>query len=1525
MKRGSYGFGSGHRFDRIWFRGAVWAQGFMAGTARRFAEGRRYCLSDHFAVYGLLDVHSCHSRAGVAAVREKRRVDLGTLRDMECGRLREYVRGQEQLSIDADRQAQLCASEEQLQDMLRLKRQAVKQHRERDMEMRSIVNGDASLFNASLSGFTASEAGAGPNEYSIAEYGGLLGAGGAAAWSTVPGGFPRPRAYDSGFGNVNCAVQLLHRLLPVVLWLEQHARLCSVDVKCIVCALRRCREGMGALHSGVLVRGDEYRPAPGGWEGTSCAGYFEWIVDKLLAREQTMARVSTSIVGGDCDAEGVVTHIDRLFGYRVEERRVCAACGTQAVDSWFERVWRVSTSNQDTEGVTVTELLLKSCAVVMAVRQCAICSCECEHHAQRRLVSLPNLLMVRIDRGVVDVAGGAECVRVRVEEQLVLALFGLENMELAGVCYERGWRHSSCAVRSPDGAFWYFKNDREPWCLGREIDDVLPGQVTVIVFQRRGGAADFGGVCAAVPRAAAVPQPRSISLAGSASCDQSSVGAGGSGGGAQAERMKFLFGLRNLYWDTSPRTFADVYFGRDSNAVALVRYKNTLCMVCAVFAGFPESVRDGLVVRVMLCLSAKRPLSPSAETVEHFGAFVAACQLGGVTLAEFEDAAVASKALTEAALHKAYMKRRQEDAKRLMARRQRELGKEAVAKRRRESADRTGREAMEATLLQGAGAAGHRVRKQETASLGDRVAASSGTRVVGGETGDLADAVVARGMAVQSGLHADAAEGRADTLARRGVNPDAERRMKDKSAARARLHEMAMGARSHDAKQLTSAEVARQAQAASAAAAAARSKCAAASSSTGSRSKLGSRLPGTGADAQEEKSVRVDENLAMLIPHHGIGQGILAQVEADLGDGLERLNADWSFDWHGWTELIGQVAELATKRAKSVAACEAEALTVQSLFELDHRAGEFDAEIEVVERDFMDRATAFVNVMLRQFYVLSNQNAPIPGRTDRERCQELLSQMGLRREVGQVWGRNDCCADSLLQLLIKHGVLSDEINAASRGDACLANRRELWAASDALKPKAYDGTPNWYAYLEVDRHAEVIVQFFLRHFRSFVGSVPAAGFEIVVFTRFDTEDGRRPPFRMRICAQVGSQGQPLQLYMYNSSGTGMIGFHYDPMTSVRGRGAASLVCSEGDGSPAAVDLAAGDACAAAEPVGAPVIQEISGDAERQVEAEAIARRLDKEGGLTEIDMDQNQALASAVRMSLMSMEETEIEEALRRSLEALDVGAASAVVSGDGAMLASTDDALGSVVEAEASADPERRRVMRRVGQSQHQMRRLRRGNTLTAPSGLDAVDVLVSQGRLRLDSSDDACASHVAKPLESSGLATPVTGAMASDDEQEEGGSSSLDKQIPCYSRPLRRRASKVEMPSLPALLPVPVSRTRGAVERVERAGSTAASGVDCGGGGDDAMAANTVPDGARMLRGQIDVQSSHATATDNAAMVGAAVVRRSVRIAAHRSAGSGVAGASVDPVDDGGRGRSAGRRGAPPVRGRGRGQGRS
>ena len=132
------------------------------------------------------------------------------------------------------------------------------------------------------------------SECFIAAYADMLGAGGASAWTVVPGGYPRPLGYDSGFANVNCAVQLLHRLLPVALWLEKHAALCGDEARCIVCALRRCRDGMGQRHSGVLVRGDDFKPEPGGWQGSTCAEYFVWLTERLRARERDVAGVCVS-------------------------------------------------------------------------------------------------------------------------------------------------------------------------------------------------------------------------------------------------------------------------------------------------------------------------------------------------------------------------------------------------------------------------------------------------------------------------------------------------------------------------------------------------------------------------------------------------------------------------------------------------------------------------------------------------------------------------------------------------------------------------------------------------------------------------------------------------------------------------------------------------------------------------------------------------------------------------------------------------------------------------------------------------------------------------------------------------------------------------------------------------------------------------------------------------------------------------------------------------------------------------------
>jgi hypothetical protein len=298
-----------------------------------------------------------------------------------------------------------------------------------------------------------------------------------------------------------------------------------------------------------------------------------------------------------------------------------------------------------------------------------------------------------------------------------------------------------------------------------------------------------------------------------------------------------------------------------------------------------------------------------------------------------------------------------------------------------------------------------------------------------------------------------------------------------------------------------------------------------------------------GGRVEDNDQVQTDLALISSLPHHDLGAGLIAQVQLELGQeqGIQRLNADWSGEWYGWTELIGAVSELEMERTKCVAECEAAAVGCA------RQAAELSELTGVLDDNFLEQATALVQAKLRQFYILSDRNQAIPGRTDAQRCRELEAGHGLCRRRGDVWGRNDCCADSLLQLLIEHGVLARTIDAVQRNEACLANRNALCNGPAALRPRSYDGVEVWDAYLEVDRHAEAIVRFFLHRFKDEASDVPAAGFDIIVYTRFDTDDGRRPPVRVRVCATPGSNGEPLRLCMYNTSGGGIIGYHYDPM------------------------------------------------------------------------------------------------------------------------------------------------------------------------------------------------------------------------------------------------------------------------------------------------------------------------------------------------------------------------------------------
>ena len=177
-------------FDRVLFKGHVNVASFLAGTERRWANGRAYALSDHFAVYGLVDAHACHGSSGSRAVRDQRRVDLGKQRDARAAAEKEFVTLRERSSRDTDWDEQQRVSLEERQAYLDAYRKAVKERRERKLELRAAAQGDGTLFSPISNndfvglGVVQPKAHA---EYVLPSYAEILVMGRDAAWSAVEG------------------------------------------------------------------------------------------------------------------------------------------------------------------------------------------------------------------------------------------------------------------------------------------------------------------------------------------------------------------------------------------------------------------------------------------------------------------------------------------------------------------------------------------------------------------------------------------------------------------------------------------------------------------------------------------------------------------------------------------------------------------------------------------------------------------------------------------------------------------------------------------------------------------------------------------------------------------------------------------------------------------------------------------------------------------------------------------------------------------------------------------------------------------------------------------------------------------------------------------------------------------------------------------------------------------------------------------------------------------------------------------
>ena len=116
--------------------------------------------------------------------------------------------------------------------------------------------------------------------------------------------------------------------------------------------------------------------------------------------------------------------------------------------------------------------------------------------------------------------------------------------------------------------------------------------------------------------------------------------------------------------------------------------------------------------------------------------------------------------------------------------------------------------------------------------------------------------------------------------------------------------------------------------------------------------------------------------------------------------------------------------------------------------------------------------------------------------TDEQRLADLaLAGWQRIRALGH---ENNCLAFSLLQVLMKHGLLADDITLQQQIDACQLLRTYL-VADPALRPRDGQGRALNEAFLQHHRHAQACVAFLLEHFRARAGFVrlPDAGAQLL--------------------------------------------------------------------------------------------------------------------------------------------------------------------------------------------------------------------------------------------------------------------------------------------------------------------------------------------------------------------------------------------------------------------------------------------
>ena len=329
---------------------------------------------------------------------------------------------------------------------------------------------------------------------------------------------------------ISAVLQLLLHMPAVMVWLEEHERLCELrSHRCLVCALSESRKQFGvcAVPPVLTMERSKVSRDFSGHQQHDAVEFLACLLDQLRQMEVQSMRFSPWPGVAIADGVQVATQVDRLAGYVEEKRLRCEYCGLLRTTFQREFVLSLPLPEDGSKEHSVTDLYLSGCALDNEDLKIECCSEVCQgarrrFAAQSRVASFPNVLFVQVRRTGND--GLVSRHRITVEDQFSLP--GLGVLELAGIVYHSGGisfqsGHYTCASRGPDRLFWYFDDSATPRRLGEDIADFKCQCVVLLAYVRPGGEAVYAS--AAVD--AASPGERDASDEGPVAAAGGRVGA----------------------------------------------------------------------------------------------------------------------------------------------------------------------------------------------------------------------------------------------------------------------------------------------------------------------------------------------------------------------------------------------------------------------------------------------------------------------------------------------------------------------------------------------------------------------------------------------------------------------------------------------------------------------------------------------------------------------------------------------------------------------------------------------------------------------------------------------------------------------------------------------------------------------------------------------------------------------------------------------------------------------------------------